>query len=123
VRFDRAAQAMYANDASISRQVPVGVVIPRHARDVEQALRVCRKYGAPVLGRGCGTGLSGQSVNEAVVFDFSKYMNKIVELSPATRSARVQPGVICDQLRDAAGGHGLTFPVDPATTAGAPSAG
>jgi len=115
VRFDPGSQALYANDASIYRQIPVGAVIPRHAQDVLAALEVCRSHDVPVLGRGCGTGLAGQSVNAAVVFDFSKYMNKIVSLDPGQRTARVQPGVICDQLRDAASGHGLTFAVDPAT--------
>ena len=115
VRFDPGAQAAYANDASIYRQVPIGVVIPRHADDVLSALEVCRAHQVPVLARGCGTGLAGQSVNAAVVFDFSKYMHQITGLDPQARTARVQPGVICDQLRDAAARHGLTFPVDPAT--------
>ncbi|QFY14452.1 FAD-binding protein [Nonomuraea phyllanthi] len=115
VRFDPGGRALYANDASIYRQVPVGVVIPRHEDDVAAALEVCRAYEAPVLGRGCGTGLAGQSVNAAVVFDFSKYMNRILELDPHGRTARVQPGVICDRLREAAGRHGLTFAPDPAT--------
>jgi FAD/FMN-containing dehydrogenase/Fe-S oxidoreductase len=115
VRFDRGSQALYANDASIYRQVPLGVVIPRHAADVLAALEVCRAHDAPVLGRGCGTGLAGQSVNAGVVFDFSKYMNRIVRISPDQQTARVQPGVICDQLRAAASDHGLTFAVDPAT--------
>src|ERR1051326_339518 len=65
VRFDRGSQALYANDASIYRQVPLGVVIPRHAADVLAALEVCRAHDAPVLGRGCGTGLAGQSVNRS----------------------------------------------------------
>ena len=115
VRFDPGAQALYANDASIYRQLPVGVVIPRHADDVVSALAVCREHDVPVLARGCGTGLAGQSVNQAVVFDFSKYLNQITSLDPAGRTARVQPGVICDDLRGAAAEHGLTFPVDPAT--------
>ena len=115
VRFDPGTQAMYANDASIYRQLPVGVVIPRHAADVISALEICREHDVPVLGRGCGTGLAGQSVNAAVVFDFSKYMRKITSLDPAAGTARVQPGVICDQLRAAAARHGLTFAVDPAT--------
>jgi FAD/FMN-containing dehydrogenase/Fe-S oxidoreductase len=115
VRFDPGSTALYANDASIYRQVPVGVVIPLDADDVAAALRVCRRHGAPVFARGCGTGLAGQSVNAAVVFDFAKYMNTIVALDPQARTARVQPGVICDRLRDAAAEHGLTFPVDPAT--------
>jgi FAD/FMN-containing dehydrogenase len=91
------------------------VVIPRDAGDVLAALEVCREHEVPVLARGCGTGLAGQSVNAAVVFDFSKYMNQIVSLDAGARTARVQPGVICDQLRGAAGKHGLTFSVDPAT--------
>jgi FAD/FMN-containing dehydrogenase/Fe-S oxidoreductase len=115
VRFTPGDRALYSYDASIYRQVPIGVVIPRDADDVEAALAVCRKHGVPVLGRGCGTGLAGQTVNAAVVFDFSKHMSSILDLDPGARSARVQPGVICDSLRDAAEEHGLTFGPDPAT--------
>ncbi|MBO0785988.1 MAG: FAD-binding oxidoreductase, partial [Actinobacteria bacterium] len=115
VRFDPGTQALYANDASIYRQLPVGAVLPRHAGDVLAALEVCRSHDVPVLARGCGTGLAGQSVNAAVVIDFSKYMNQVLSIDPGRRTAWVQPGVICDQLRDAAAGHGLTFAVDPAT--------
>ena len=115
VDFGPQARALYAYDASVFRQVPVGVVVPRDAGDVAAALAVCREYGAPVLGRGCGTGLAGQTVNQAVVFDFSRYMNAIVEVDPERRRARVQPGVICDELKDAAGPHRLTFGPDPAT--------
>ncbi|HWD02043.1 MAG TPA: FAD-linked oxidase C-terminal domain-containing protein [Amycolatopsis sp.] len=115
VRFDDGSRALYANDASIYRQVPAGVVIPRSAEDVVAALEVCRRHGVSVLGRGCGTGLAGQSVTSGVVFDFSKYLNKIVDVDPERRTARVQPGVICDELRAAAGRYGLTFAPDPAT--------
>jgi len=115
VDFGPGARALYAYDASIFRQVPVGVVTPRDAEDVAAALAVCRRHGAPVLGRGCGTGLAGQTVNEAVVFDFSRHMNALVNVDPGRRQARVQPGVICDDLRDAAEEHGLTFGPDPAT--------
>ncbi len=101
-RFDDGSRAVYANDASIYRQVPLGVVLPRHADDVVAALAICRRHGAPVFGRGCGTGLAGQSVNAGVLVDFSKYMHDIIELDPGARTARVQPGVICDQLRTAA---------------------
>jgi FAD/FMN-containing dehydrogenase/Fe-S oxidoreductase len=115
VRFSPGERAMYAFDASIFRQVPIGVVRPRSTEDVEAALDVCRRYGAPVLPRGCGTGLAGQSVNAAVVFDFSRHMDRILELDPRSRRAVVQPGVICDALRDAAEEHRLTFGPDPAT--------
>ena len=114
-RFDAGTRAVYANDASIYRQVPLGVVLPRHADDVVAALEVCRRHDVPVHARGCGTGLAGQSVNAGVVFDFSKYMNRLVALGPQARTARVQPGLICDHLRAAAGERGLTFSVDPAT--------
>ena len=77
VRFDAGSRAMYANDFSIYRAVPIGVVIPRDADDVIAGVAVCRAYGAPVLPRGCGTAPSGQTTNVAVVFDYSKYLNEI----------------------------------------------
>jgi FAD/FMN-containing dehydrogenase/Fe-S oxidoreductase len=115
VRFSAGSRALYANDASVYRQLPIGVVIPRDADDVIAAIGVCRDHGAPVGARGCGTGLAGQTVNEAVLFDFSKYMRRIVELDVERRRARVQPGVVLDWLRDAAEEHDLTFGPDPAT--------
>jgi FAD/FMN-containing dehydrogenase/Fe-S oxidoreductase len=115
VRFSPGSRALYANDSSVHRQVPIGVVIPRSASDVVTAVEICRRFGAPIGARGCGTGLAGQTVNDAVLFDFSKYMNEIVELDAARRFARVQPGLVLDRLRDAAEEHGLTFGPDPAT--------
>src|SRR5919204_3751744 len=115
VRFDEASRHLYANDASLYRQVPIGVVIPKDADDVLGTLEVCRRFRAPIVARGCGTGLAGQSVSVAVMIDFSKYMNRILELDPQRRIARVQPGVIRDQLNNAALKHGLMFPPDPAT--------
>ncbi|WP_213451980.1 FAD-binding and (Fe-S)-binding domain-containing protein [Rhizomonospora bruguierae] len=115
VRFGPGDRALYGFDASIYRQLPIGVVLPRHADDVEAALAVCRQYAAPVFGRGCGTALAGQAVNAAVCFDFSKYLNRLVELDPRARRARVQPGLICSHLRRAAQPHRLTFAPDPAT--------
>jgi FAD/FMN-containing dehydrogenase/Fe-S oxidoreductase len=115
VRFDAGARAAYSADASNYRQVPIGVVLPRSLADVEAALAVCREHGAPVLPRGCGTSLNGQTVNVAVVIDCSKYLDRIVALDPAARLARVEPGVVCDSLREAAEAHGLTFGPDPAT--------
>ena len=80
VRFDDGSRALYATDASNYRQVPIGVVIPRGVDDVVATLAACREHGAPVLPRGGGTSLCGQCCNVAVVIDFSKYMNRIVEL-------------------------------------------
>ncbi|HET9172418.1 MAG TPA: FAD-binding and (Fe-S)-binding domain-containing protein [Actinospica sp.] len=117
VEFDPGARAVYATDSSNYRQVPIGVVFPRSAEDVAAALKVCAEHDAPVLGRGAGTSLAGQACNEAVVFDFSRHMNRILEIDPEARTARVQPGVVLDDLRRAAEAHGLTFGPDPATHA------
>jgi FAD/FMN-containing dehydrogenase/Fe-S oxidoreductase len=115
VRFDNSAKALYATDGSNYRQVPIGVVLPKDADDVQAAVALCREHGAPLLCRGAGTSLAGQCCNVAVILDFSKYMNSILEIDPARRIARVQPGVILDHLRAAAEKHHLTFAPDPAT--------
>jgi FAD/FMN-containing dehydrogenase/Fe-S oxidoreductase len=117
VRFDDGSRALYATDASNYRQVPIGVVIPRDAEDVAAALALARKFGAPILGRGAGTSLAGQCCNVAVILDMSKFMHGIVEMNPALRFARVQPGIVLDDLRREAERHGLTFGPDPATHA------
>src|ERR1700756_1193679 len=115
IRFDDGSRALYATDGSNYRQVPIGVVVPRDADDVVVAVSVCREHGAPLLCRGGGTSLAGQCCNVAVVLDFSKYMASILEIDPARRIARVQPGVVLDHLRNAAEKHHLTFAPDPAT--------
>jgi len=115
VRFDSGSRAMYATDGSSYRQVPIGVVIPRTIDDVIATIATCREYGAPVLSRGGGTSLAGQCCNVAVVLDFTKYLDKILEIDPQRKLARIQPGVILDHLRNAAERHHLTFAPDPAT--------
>ncbi len=116
VRFDLATRAIYSHDSSNYRQPPLGVVIPRDADDVVAAVRACHEHGAPVLPRGCGTSLSGETANVAVVIDTSKYMREIVEIDPERRVARVQPGVIRDQLADLTEErHDLTFAPDTST--------
>jgi FAD/FMN-containing dehydrogenase/Fe-S oxidoreductase len=115
VRFDAGSRALYAADASHYRQAPIGVVIPRSVEDVVAAVALCRHYDAPILSRGGGTSLAGQGCNVAVVIDFSKYLNQILALDPQQRIARVQPGLILDDLRHAAEQHHLTFGPDPAT--------
>jgi FAD/FMN-containing dehydrogenase/Fe-S oxidoreductase len=115
VRFDRGSRAAYSMDASNYRQIPIAVVVPRDEADVIMAVSVCRKFGAPILSRGGGTSLAGQGCNVAVVLDFSKYFNRILELDPQQGFARVQPGLVLDTLRDAAEKYGLTFAPDPST--------
>ena len=115
VRFDSGSRALYATDGSNYRQVPIGVVVPRDKEDVLATVAICRDYRAPLLARGGGTSLAGQCCNAAVVLDFSKYMAAILEIDPARRIARVEPGVVLDQLRAEAEKHHLTFAPDPAT--------
>src|SRR5689334_22557089 len=115
VRFDRGTRALYASDASNYRQYPIGIVAPRDAEDVIAAVRVCREHDAPILPRGAGTSLAGQSCNVAVVIDFTRYMHRLLELNPDQRFARVEPGIVLDTLRGHAERHQLTYAPDPST--------
>ncbi|MFT3837869.1 MAG: FAD-binding and (Fe-S)-binding domain-containing protein [Myxococcaceae bacterium] len=115
VRFDLGYRAMYATGPSNYRQLPHGVICPRDVVDVLTALAICREHAAPVLSRGGGTGLAGQTCNEAVVFDFSKFVRGVRKLDPGAKTAEVFPGTVLDVLRDQAEQHGLTFGPDPAT--------
>jgi FAD/FMN-containing dehydrogenase/Fe-S oxidoreductase len=116
VRFTAGDRALYSATGANYRQLPIGVVIPRSADDVVETVRLCREYNAPLLSRGGGTGLAGQTTNVAVVMDFSKYLNRVLEIDPGRRLARVQPGLILDHLRhQAESEHQLTFGPDPST--------
>ena len=116
VRFSPGDRALYSATGANYRQLPIGVVIPRTVDDVIATVAACREHGAPLLSRGGGTGLAGQTTNVAVVIDFSKYLNRILEIDPDQRLARVEPGLILDHLRHKAEQeHQLTFGPDPST--------
>jgi FAD/FMN-containing dehydrogenase/Fe-S oxidoreductase len=115
IGFDDQWLAMYASDASNFRQLPVGVVVPRTLDDVVATHRVCARFGAPVVNRGGGTSLSGETVNYAVVIDSSKYLTHIGELDPEERTVICQPGVINEQLNRHTGRYGLVFGPDPSS--------
>jgi len=115
VSFKAGTRALYAMDGSNYRQVPTGVVVPRTIDDVIAAIAVCRAFSAPVFSRGGGTSLAGQCCNAAIVIDWSRHLNQILEVNPEKQFACVQPGVVCDQLRDLAAAFGLTWGPDPAT--------
>ncbi|MFI5035336.1 MAG: FAD-binding and (Fe-S)-binding domain-containing protein [Acidimicrobiales bacterium] len=115
VSFDAGTKAMYSTDASNYRHIPIGVVTPRSAADVVATLRICHERGVPVLPRGAGTSVGGQATNVAVILDFVPHLNQILEIDAAQRVARVEPGVILDQLRLKANESGLTFGPDPST--------
>lgn len=115
VRFDRGSRALYSSDGSNYRQIPIGLVIPRDADDVIATVATCRQFGAPVLPRGGGTSLAGQCCNVAVVLDFTKYMNRVVEIDAGSGFARVQPGIVLDTLQAQLRPHQLIFAPDPST--------
>jgi FAD/FMN-containing dehydrogenase/Fe-S oxidoreductase len=116
VRFDAGTRAVYANDSSNFRQVPIGVVLPRTADDVVATHRACAEYGAPVVNRGGGTSLSGETVNRAVVIDTSKYMTWIGDVDPERRTVRCQPGAVNEHVNDKTGTQsGLVFGPDPSS--------
>src|SRR5947209_6173057 len=109
VRFDDTSRRIYATDASIYQVMPLGVCIPKTTDDLVAAVQIASELEVPIVPRGGGTSLSGQSIGPGLVIDCSKYLNAILDVDPAARVARVQPGVVLDQLNRAAGEHGLQF--------------
>lgn len=115
VRFDAGSRGAYATDGSNYRQVPVGVVVPRSVEAGAQAVEVCARFGAPVLSRGGGTSLAGQSTNAAVVIDWSKYCHALISVDPDARTCVVEPGIVLDELDRRLSDHGLQFGPKPST--------
>ena len=115
VRFDPYSRLLYSTDASIYQMEPVGVVIPRTTADVQAVVDFAAREGIPVLPRSGGTSLAGQTVNHAIVLDFSKYLNNVLEVNAAEQWARVQPGIILEQLTRQVASHGLQYAPDPTT--------
>ncbi len=116
VRFDSYSRHLYSRDASMYAIEPIGVVFPRDAADVCAVVATAREHGVPVLPRGAGTSLAGQTVGHAIVLDLSRHMNRIIEIDAERRIARVQPGVVQEQLNRAAAEHGLAFGPDTSTS-------
>ncbi|NLV03062.1 FAD-binding and (Fe-S)-binding domain-containing protein [Haloferax volcanii] len=117
VKFDEYAQVLYATDGSIYQARPAGVVLPRDADDVRATVETAANHGVPVLPRGTGSSLGGQTVGRGcVVIDFTKYMDDIVDIDPQARRATVQPGCVQDHLDAALADHGLKFAPDPASS-------
>jgi FAD/FMN-containing dehydrogenase/Fe-S oxidoreductase len=116
VLFDTYTRHIYATDASLYTVHPLGVAFPRDADDIVAALGVAAEFGVPILPRGAGTSLAGQTVAEAVVLDMSRHMRRLVALDPDAKRARVQPGVIQDELNRAAAKHRLLFAPDTSTS-------
>src|ERR1019366_10409757 len=115
VRFDRFTRGRYATDASHYQMMPVGVVLPRSIAEAERAIALAREESVTVLPRGGGTSQSGQTVNESLVIDCSKYLDHVIELDVANARCVVEPGIVLDELNRRLKPRGLWFPVDIST--------
>ncbi|MDH6131727.1 FAD/FMN-containing dehydrogenase/Fe-S oxidoreductase [Kitasatospora sp. MAA4] len=116
VRFGSAERAVYSQDASNYRHLPLGVVKPADTDDVRATMALCREFGVPVVPRGAGTSIGGQAIGPgAVVLDFRRHLNRVLSVDPDGRYARVEPGTVLDDLQTAARPYGLRFGPDPST--------
>src|SRR5262245_57288945 len=115
VLFDRFSRGRYATDASHYQMVPLGVVVPRTVTEAERAIALASEDGARVLARGGGTSQSGQTVNDALIIDCSKNLNRLIDLDVRKRRCVVEPGIVLDELNRQLKPHGLWFPVDMST--------
>jgi FAD/FMN-containing dehydrogenase/Fe-S oxidoreductase len=114
VRFDTYSRQLYATDASVYQQLPIGVVAPASTADVATVMSYCADREIPVLPRGGGTSLAGQAVNEAVVLDFKRHMDDFLGVDPDEGTARAQAGITLATLDDHLRPHGLKYAPDPA---------
>ena len=116
VRFDNVFRAMYATDASVYQMMPLGVVIPRSVDDVVHTLQCCREHGVSITARGGGTSQAGQAIGAGIQLDFSKYMNDVLSVDVDSRTVRVQPGIVLDELNAQLRPLGLQLPLDLSTS-------
>ncbi|MFM8533079.1 MAG: FAD-binding and (Fe-S)-binding domain-containing protein, partial [Acidimicrobiia bacterium] len=112
VRFDKVTRALYSTDASVYQIEPLGVVIPRSAEGVARAGEIAARHGVPITPRGGGTSQAGQSIGAGLVLDTSKHLNRVLEVNPDQRWARVEPGVVLDELNAHLRQHHLRFAPD-----------
>ncbi|MDO5619340.1 FAD-binding and (Fe-S)-binding domain-containing protein [Kocuria sp.] len=115
LRQDLTTRAAYISDASIYRRLPAAVAEPSTVAEIRALLALARERGWSVVGRGGGTSVAGNAIGDGLVIDTSRYFNRILAIDPDAQTAVIEPGVICDQLRDAAAAHGLTYGPDPST--------
>jgi FAD/FMN-containing dehydrogenase/Fe-S oxidoreductase len=116
IKIDDLSLGLYATDASLYQLQPLAVAIPSNESDLIKIVKIADKYSIPVMPRGSATSLAGQTTNQALIIDFTKYFDKILEINVERRYAVVHPGVVRDQLNAAVKNHGLHFAPDPATT-------
>jgi FAD/FMN-containing dehydrogenase/Fe-S oxidoreductase len=115
VRDDAGTKAMYATDASLYRIPPLAVVRPRHVEEVASTLEIARTLGVPLTSRGGGTSIAGNAIGRGIVMDFSRHLNRVLDVDPAGRTARVEPGTVHAVLQKAVLPHGIRFGPDPSS--------
>src|ERR1041385_5368207 len=115
IRFDKVSRALYSTDASVYQIEPVGVVIPKSRADIIHAVRTCHRFQCPLTMRGGGTSQAGQAIGAGLQIDTSKYFNRILEVNAGQGWARVEPGIVLDELNAALRPHGMRFAPDIST--------
>jgi FAD/FMN-containing dehydrogenase/Fe-S oxidoreductase len=115
VRFDKVSRALYSTDASVYQIEPIGVVVVKSREDIVRTVQICRQFRCPLTMRGGGTSQAGQAIGPGVVVDTSKYFNRVLEIDAAGRWARVEPGIVLDELNTTLRPHGLRFAPDIST--------
>src|SRR5580765_8057608 len=115
VRFDRISRALYSTDASVYQIEPQGVVLPRTRGDLIRIVRICAEHGCSMTMRGGGTSQAGQAIGPGIIVDTSKYLNRVLEVNVVQRWARVEPGIVLDELNAGLKPHGLRFAPDIST--------
>ncbi|MBI4759826.1 MAG: FAD-binding and (Fe-S)-binding domain-containing protein [Chloroflexota bacterium] len=115
LRFDAASRILYSTDASLYQIEPLGVALPKTQDDLHAAVELAAKYKVPILPRGSGSSLGGQAIGHALILDFSRWLDAILEIDPESRTATLEPGVVLADLNAAAAKFGLTFGPDPAS--------
>ena len=116
VRFDPVYRGMHATDASVYQIMPLGVVMPKTPQDVVSVVKLCDQFGASITARGGGTSQAGQAIGAGIQLDFSRHMNRLLDLDLDSRTVRVEPGIVLDELNDQLKAHGLHLPLDLSTS-------
>src|SRR5450432_3217331 len=115
VRYDPVSRALYSTDASVYKIRPLGVVIPKTRADIVRVVEICGRYRCPITMRGGGTSQAGQAIGEGIQVDTSKYYNRLLEVNAEERWARVEPGIVLDELNAQMAPLGLRFAPDIST--------
>jgi FAD/FMN-containing dehydrogenase/Fe-S oxidoreductase len=116
VRFDRTSRMLYSTDASNYQIEPIGVVVPKSLDDVQASIELASSHGVPILARGGGSGLAGQAVGTGLIIDFSKYLNRVLEVDAEARRVTVEPGINLDLLNRQLRPNGLMYGPDPSSS-------